>query len=588
MANKTTNYNLTKPLPEDFYDINVHNANMDIIDAELKKRASLDETGKVPSNQIPDLDYIKTEQLNVAGGVAGLDETGKLKGDIFPEGVGGGGKRTARFTVGSSQYGWTASDCDYLCDGTADEVEINAAIQALRSTGGEVVLLDGLYHLNSAILINKDNVTLIGNGANTKIIRAFNDDEYADKQGMVVITNSFCTIKNLYFDCVKGSYTSNTAIGIYGDNCIIADNTIVNSSCDGIYVEGNYHTIDNNIITGCNGNGLYLYSGNKYTVTNNKITGSTVYGMYLYNVKDSAISNNVCTENTDCGIKVYWCDRCTFTGNVLNNNNQCGLYLTRGEGNVISGNTFVGNGYYGIYLNSYSADTIVMSNAFLNNTSGEIRDGGSNNTLYLPSHTHNHTDINGLGGEVVLAKGTIANGATSATIDLSGVDMSQFKELRLCVDNVTNQTFAKGSYRWIAIRFNGDATAGHYHSANNNVSAGNTAAYTAIFSNNSNSSGTSVVFGGQYRMTPMDFAGYTIVDTLVAFGQEIGKTTGTYRTLRDGASTNYESYNRWNNGSLKDINSITILLMGWGSSSSVHEVFPVGRNAPFVLYGIKA
>ena len=38
MAEKTTNYNLTKPGLDDFYDINVPNANMDIIDEELKKR----------------------------------------------------------------------------------------------------------------------------------------------------------------------------------------------------------------------------------------------------------------------------------------------------------------------------------------------------------------------------------------------------------------------------------------------------------------------------------------------------------------------------------------------------------------------
>lgn len=42
MANKTTNYGLTKPLPEEFYDIGVHNANMDIIDAELKKKYGSD------------------------------------------------------------------------------------------------------------------------------------------------------------------------------------------------------------------------------------------------------------------------------------------------------------------------------------------------------------------------------------------------------------------------------------------------------------------------------------------------------------------------------------------------------------------
>ena len=38
MPNKTTNYGLKKPLPEEFYDVGVQNENMDIIDDELEKR----------------------------------------------------------------------------------------------------------------------------------------------------------------------------------------------------------------------------------------------------------------------------------------------------------------------------------------------------------------------------------------------------------------------------------------------------------------------------------------------------------------------------------------------------------------------
>ena len=40
MPNKTTNYGLTKPLPEEFYDIEVFNANMDLIDETLKDAAN--------------------------------------------------------------------------------------------------------------------------------------------------------------------------------------------------------------------------------------------------------------------------------------------------------------------------------------------------------------------------------------------------------------------------------------------------------------------------------------------------------------------------------------------------------------------
>jgi hypothetical protein len=38
MADKTTNYGLTKPTAEEFYNVNVQNENMDIIDQELKKK----------------------------------------------------------------------------------------------------------------------------------------------------------------------------------------------------------------------------------------------------------------------------------------------------------------------------------------------------------------------------------------------------------------------------------------------------------------------------------------------------------------------------------------------------------------------
>lgn len=63
------------------------------------------------------------------------------------------GRGCARLVVGTSKSGWTADDCDYLCDGTADQAEINAAIAALPSTGGEIVLLDGTYNTTAAIAL---------------------------------------------------------------------------------------------------------------------------------------------------------------------------------------------------------------------------------------------------------------------------------------------------------------------------------------------------------------------------------------------------------------------------------------------------
>lgn len=59
MANKTTNYGLTKPLPEEFYDIGVHNGNMDIVDGQLK---SINDTLAANSNTLKSAeDHIKSK-----------------------------------------------------------------------------------------------------------------------------------------------------------------------------------------------------------------------------------------------------------------------------------------------------------------------------------------------------------------------------------------------------------------------------------------------------------------------------------------------------------------------------------------------
>lgn len=56
---------------------------------------------------------------------------------------------------------------DLICDGTADDVEIQAAIDALPSGGGKVVLSEGTFTLSAQITRAIDNVTIEGSGAGT-------------------------------------------------------------------------------------------------------------------------------------------------------------------------------------------------------------------------------------------------------------------------------------------------------------------------------------------------------------------------------------------------------------------------------------
>ena len=85
MSTYTTNYNLKKPSLKDFVDVADLNENADRIDAALKKKADLDESGKLNESQLPAMPYIPTSQKGAAGGVASLDSSGKVPGGQLPD-----------------------------------------------------------------------------------------------------------------------------------------------------------------------------------------------------------------------------------------------------------------------------------------------------------------------------------------------------------------------------------------------------------------------------------------------------------------------------------------------------------------------
>lgn len=55
-----------------------------------------------------------------------------------------------------------SDSCDFVCDGTDDDVEILAAIDSLPENGGTVKLAAGDYYLSSTIASAKNNVRIVG------------------------------------------------------------------------------------------------------------------------------------------------------------------------------------------------------------------------------------------------------------------------------------------------------------------------------------------------------------------------------------------------------------------------------------------
>ena len=297
---------------------------------------------------------------------------------------GGGGKRVCRFTVGTSTAGWTANDCDYLCDGTNDQVEINSAIQALPTGGGEVVILDGTYNITATIAMNKDNVTLSGNGSSTVLKRMWNS---TSEEGVITVTatNGGCEIERLCVDGNKASYGGSDNLGIYlygSSNNRITGNIIRNATSSGVscfspqgvhprpppynivienicfnnatgigFTQGSNNIAASNACFSNSNSGIFT-SGDRHVITGNVCNGNTSFGIRSLSSENLAIVGNTCNNN-DVGVNFYMnVDASTVTGNTLCNNNT-GVLLSQSDNNSIVGNTVIrGSGKSSDYTSS--------------------------------------------------------------------------------------------------------------------------------------------------------------------------------------------------------------------------------------------
>lgn len=382
--------------------------------------AIIGSNGKIPSSIIPDLGYLPISGGTLTGNLEGkyikgtwlagtennhLDTTptkicvqdssgwiyhrtlDEMRKDI-------GNHQTVRFVVGTSTAGWTSADCDYLCDGTADNVEINAAIQALPSTGGEVVILDGTYNITATIAMNKDNITLSGNGDSTILKRMWNS---SSNEGVVTITseNGGCTITNLQIDGNVASYSSilhNYGILMNGTNSNdgnVISKVVCNNNNLGIYIYNyDYNFILGNIINNNKSYGIRFNASDTNVVSGNICNNNGGNGGFYFSTSDNNIVNSNICNNNEYGIYLNGGDNNTIASNS-GSNNVCGIRSTRGNRNTISSNNFIrGTGQtsdytdsqYTIYFSSTGNNYNLIANNNImgkNYTSG----GGTSNTF---------------------------------------------------------------------------------------------------------------------------------------------------------------------------------------------------------------
>lgn len=120
MSTTTTNYKMFKPELTDPADITQMNSNWDLIDTELAKRATLDENGKVPAEQLPD----DAAYLPLEGGT--------LTGDLYFKKVNNGIASIFKNHNANTDYGLVLRDTSN--NNKISELSISAQDETLMFT----------------------------------------------------------------------------------------------------------------------------------------------------------------------------------------------------------------------------------------------------------------------------------------------------------------------------------------------------------------------------------------------------------------------------------------------------------------------
>lgn len=268
-------------------------------------------------------------------------------------GASSGGYRPATFVIGTTTSGHTEKDCDYLCDGDADDVEIQAAIDALPSNGGKVLILDGEYKLTKRININNPLITVSGNGSSTILMPQNNS------KGLRVfyISANTVSITDLYIDCSNispsGSHTAYetpSATGVYiesGNYCYLYNITFSMPYYDATIID-NYKNADSaGVKTG--GTIRYLkiincrFNYGNYAIFHNIIESSSIEGCIF----TSAV--NVSSFNYDCVSIVFkyatdcFINNCIFNGS---DDKHISRFIEQKNGSFSDGSMFITNNYF--------------------------------------------------------------------------------------------------------------------------------------------------------------------------------------------------------------------------------------------------
>jgi len=340
--------------------------------------------------------------------------------------------RSATLVVAASDSSAKSkAQADYVCDGTDDQVEIQAAIDSISTIGGKIQLLEGTFLLDAPydFYVNNSKYSICLEGSNI---------EFAGMKGTVLKlkdginlgtgTNTFAatlilngsnlSVHDITFNNNYSYVTANWNVAIWhgtsdtnspAKSCTshfvdISKNKFIRQRKWAIWGDGglsSYWNVHHNMVTPLSQeNGIGFHNGPAGSQMCNNIiaseSGSTInIGLFIDSISNILIANNFIKKPKAWGIEAYdIVNTCAIRDNIIEGNgaetarairlhtkNKAG---SANNNNIVEGN-IINDVPIGIKIDdAYVIGTVIRNNHF-EAVDTPISDGGTDTRIYYNS-----------------------------------------------------------------------------------------------------------------------------------------------------------------------------------------------------------
>jgi hypothetical protein len=164
------------------------------------------------------------------------------------------GRAVTKLVAASNASAGMLAAADYVCDGVADQVEINAAITALiTTTGGTVLLSEGTFTLAGPVIMSgSGKIVLRGMGMGATVLQIVAAGGAPINTNIVQLNGNYCAVSDLTVDGNKANNA--TATGMILVNVVsnasprVERVRMLNSALHGIVVNT---SVSNGVVRDC-------------------------------------------------------------------------------------------------------------------------------------------------------------------------------------------------------------------------------------------------------------------------------------------------------------------------------------------------